>query len=316
MRKEQMERGKGIHTIVAIIVIVSVLGGVMYIMTRPKAQFEISDLEIYTPSEIAGKNTEIFFTLLNTGVEAGTFDAELQVDGEISKNRSIELSENEDKKINFSIKFDEPGEHSVKIGDLSENFKIEASEFKVNDLDISSEVVEPGETLVVNVDMKNLGDLSGSYTAKLEVDGSLEKPRTVTIPGGENKTISFELRKEAKYSHTVSIGGLSESFEVLAPPEFEVNDFSVSPSLVAPGEPVNVTANVINVGDLSGSHVFKLIVNGNVEDNYSVHLEGHESTLLEFVLSKQKKGNYSVRVGGAASSFRVYVSPGGCPVCG
>lgn len=311
-----MERGRGIHIIVVVIAIVSVLGGVTYIMTRPKAHFETDDLEVYRPSETAGENTKIFFTLSNIGDRTGTFDAELRVDGEILQNRSIKLAENENERINFSVKIDEPGEHSVKIGDISEDFKIEPSEFKVSDLNIGSKVVEPGEPLTVNVKVKNSGDLSGDYNVELKVDGSVEEKWTVTIPGGKNRTVSFDLRKEENGEYPVSIGELSENFEVLAPPEFKVSDLSVSPSLVSPGETVTVTANIKNVGDLPGDHVVKLRVDGEVKDNESVHLEGHQSTSLEFELSRGVERTYSVRVEGAVNSFRVYVQSGGCQVCG
>lgn len=318
MRKEQMEKGKGTHIIAAIIAIASVLSGVAYMMTRPKPQFETTGLEINKPSETASENTEIFFTLSNNGNRSGTFNAELQVDGKNLKNQSVKLAEKENTIIGFSVKIKKPGEHSVKIGKLSENFRIKPPDFKVNGLTITPKEAIPGKTLRINVEVKNTGDLPGDYTAKLKVDGSIEARKPVTLSAGENKTLTFEIKKETKKSYTVNVGGLSGSFEVLAPAEFKVTDLSVSPSRVNPGETVNATVNIKNVGDLPGNHELKLRVNGTVEDNKSVHLEGHENTSLTFLLSKQREGNYRVKVGNSLSTFEVYTPPstGGCPVCG
>jgi len=80
---------------------------------------------------------------------------------------------------------------------------------------------------------------------------------------------------------------------VFSPPETEVF------------EPLLITINVTNVGDERGTYVANLTINNIMEQNQSVEVDGHNSTLVEFSVLKELEGNYSVELGGLFGSFKI-----------
>ena len=93
------------------------------------------------------------------------------------------------------------------------------AEFTLSNLVVSPTEVETGETVTVSVTVTNVGDESGSYTAELLVDGSKVSEETVTFEGGVSETLEFTGVSGDEGTHTVSIGDLSGSFTVTAPPK-------------------------------------------------------------------------------------------------
>ena len=93
------------------------------------------------------------------------------------------------------------------------------AEFALSNLAVSPTTVETGETVTVSVTVTNVGEETGSHTAELLVDGSKVDEETVTLEGEASETVEFTDVSGEEGAHTVSIGDLSGSFTVTAPPE-------------------------------------------------------------------------------------------------
>ncbi len=93
------------------------------------------------------------------------------------------------------------------------------AEFTLSDLVVSPSTVETGETVTVSVTVANVGEETGIYTAELLVDESKVDEETVTLGGGAGETLEFTGVSGDEGTHTVSVGSLSGSFTVEAPPE-------------------------------------------------------------------------------------------------
>ena len=93
------------------------------------------------------------------------------------------------------------------------------AEFTLSDLVVSPSKVETGETVTVTATVTNVGEETGSHTAELLVDGSKVDEETVTLEGGAEETVEFTGVSGDEGTHTVSVGDLSGSFTVTAPPE-------------------------------------------------------------------------------------------------
>jgi len=93
------------------------------------------------------------------------------------------------------------------------------AEFVLSNLVVSHTTVETEETVTVSVTVANVGEESGSYTAELLVDGSKVGEETATLEGGASETVEFTGVSGDEGTHTVSIGDLSGSFTVTAPPD-------------------------------------------------------------------------------------------------
>jgi len=90
--------------------------------------------------------------------------------------------------------------------------------------------------------------------------------------------------------------------------EFVVENLSVSPSEVEPGEPIQVSVEVRNSGGVEGTKDVELKVNGEVVDSETVTLSPDESKTVSFTVFEDKEGTYSVEIGGLTGSFEVVKS--------
>jgi hypothetical protein len=90
------------------------------------------------------------------------------------------------------------------------------AEFEVRSLNLPSEPYA-GEELTITVEVANVGESSGEYTASLNVDGQEVASQGVSIGSGQSQTISFSITIEQPGNRTVTMGDLSQTMEVLSP---------------------------------------------------------------------------------------------------
>jgi uncharacterized membrane protein len=90
--------------------------------------------------------------------------------------------------------------------------------FIVSDLTISPTGVTLGGKVSISVKVKNTGDLGGTYTAILKIDGVVENIENVSIIGGSTKTVMFTVTKEVEGTYHVEVDNLTGEFAVLTPP--------------------------------------------------------------------------------------------------
>lgn len=93
--------------------------------------------------------------------------------------------------------------------------------------------------------------------------------------------------------------------EELEPASFSTSSLSVSPQTVEPDETVTVSVVVSNSGEEAGEYAVELMVNGEAEDSRTVSLEGGESRPVEFSVTRDTAGEFSVGIGDLSGSFTV-----------
>ncbi|MHA1370959.1 MAG: CARDB domain-containing protein [Promethearchaeota archaeon] len=183
------------------------------------------------------------------------------------------------------------------------------AEFILSSLSITPAEVKLGEEATITFTVTNVGEETGVRTVKLSVEG---EPVTfvVTLEGGESEKLEFKYTPETEGTYNVEVDGLTGSFEakaVIVPPkpaEFEISNLVVSPSEVVEGEPVTVTVNIENTGEMEGSHTVTLKLDGVETETKEVTLEGGSSTTTLFTLT-EAAGEYTVTVDGLTASFTV-----------
>lgn len=75
----------------------------------------------------------------------------------------------------------------------------------------------------------------------------------VTLNPGESKSVSFQVVPTGVGIYTVSVDGLSGSFEVLGMSDIRVSGLSIIPSKVYPGDTVTISVVAINSGTATDS---------------------------------------------------------------
>ena len=91
------------------------------------------------------------------------------------------------------------------------------AEFELSNLAISPTEVEIGQAVTVTVDVENVGEVAGTKTLTLKVDGVEVETRDVEVEGGKTETASFTLVPDAEGTYSIEIDGLSGSVTVKAP---------------------------------------------------------------------------------------------------
>ncbi|MFC2024713.1 hypothetical protein ACFLTJ_04000 [Chloroflexota bacterium] len=109
---------------------------------------------------------------------------------------------------------------------------------------------------------------------------------------------------------TVSVAHLT-TFAVLAPPTpptsatFEMTSLNISPNEVDTENPVTISALLMNTGEIAGSYMVILKINGVKEETKEVNLIGGTQREITFTISQDIAGTYVVYVGGLIGSFTV-----------
>jgi len=103
---------------------------------------------------------------------------------------------------------------SVQVGPLPPT----PAEFKLSKLAINPAQVSIGERVVISVVVQNTGELEGSYTLNLRINGMMEQSKETTLAGGESANASFAVIKDKPGTYVVAVDSLAGEFIVLAPP--------------------------------------------------------------------------------------------------
>ena len=85
----------------------------------------------------------------------------------------------------------------------------------MSNLTTSPNEVSGGESLTISVDVTNTGEVEGSYTVVLKVNGSEVDTQDVTVAGGETETVTFSVSREEAGDYTVEVDDQSGSFTVV-----------------------------------------------------------------------------------------------------
>ncbi len=123
----------------------------------------------------------------------------------------------------------------------------------------------------------------------------------VELPGTINTT-NHTITAQVSHFATFAIIGKAKpaAFSLI-----RLSSLAISPTTVAPSEKVNISVSVANTGNLNGSYIVVLNINGVKEAEQSVTVAAGSSQTVSFSVAKEKAGSYSVTVDGLSGSFTV-----------
>ena len=91
----------------------------------------------------------------------------------------------------------------------------------------------------------------------------------------------------------------------LNPAEFFLTDLIIDPVEADVGEPILISTNVTNIGEIASNYTLSLIVNDVIFENHTIRLAGGVSSIVEFVHSEFREGNFTVQLGNLTDTFNV-----------
>jgi hypothetical protein len=112
----------------------------------------------------------------------------------------------------LSTRFD----HLSAFAVIAPNPKAPAA-FTVSALDVSPLETDSGQTVTVSVLVTNAGELEGSYSLNLAVNGTVVETREITMASG-SQTVIFSTAGDEAGSYSVAVNGLEGSFNVREAP--------------------------------------------------------------------------------------------------
>jgi hypothetical protein len=89
------------------------------------------------------------------------------------------------------------------------------------------------------------------------------------------------------------------------PADIKVLNVLSQPSAAMVGQPVQITANILNRGDLPGNFNAVLKINDDIEASRQIMVPGNEAVPLEFTVYKENPGNYTIDMNGKIAYFSV-----------
>jgi hypothetical protein len=296
---------------VAILALLGLLVGCGSQVATPVAAFDVSGLTASAgrPDILAGDEVEVTARVENAGSAAGTYRAELSVDGAVEARQDVKLDAGQATTVRFVIRAGPPGNHELAIGPAVATLHVTAAAaFGVRGLRLASEPAEilAGDPLEYVVEVANSGATAGTYDAALSVDGVVQGRQSTTVEAGQVATLRFAIVAGPPGVHNVEVGGARASFTVLAPAALAVTDLEVTPAAVRTGARAMAIVTVENEGGAVGAMTVKVGVDGKVAATRVVTVAGGGRLAIEVPLAVGRAGRHTVTAGAFKRSLVVW----------
>jgi len=183
---------------------------------RPAA-FELVSLAVEPTSVVLGESCYISAIVRNTGEVGGSYDAELVVDGRVVEMKQVSCAGGAAETADFTFTPTSGGASEVAVGDLSQTIEvIGPAIFRTSSVSVSPEKVFAGEAATVRATVTNTGDVAGTQSVALAVNGRQSDSQTVTLGPGGSKSVSFTFTPDQGGTYRLSVGEASTSLAVVA----------------------------------------------------------------------------------------------------
>jgi hypothetical protein len=298
---------KGILVIfISISLVISLLSG---LAISCGSKIQISNLNIYPGKIAAGEEVQIKASVYNAGQGEEKYSATLRVDGNNLETKEINLGAHEIKSIDFIFSSVTTGIYKIELNGLTGNLiVVNPPEFQVTSLEITEAEIVADTSFIVNIEVKNTGEVAGSYTAKLRVDGIETSSKEINIGIESPGKVEFSEKFISSGPHTLEIGGISKTVTVLKPAELKVNSLKVTPDLILLGQEVIAEAEISNVGEVEGELLVSILIYGQEKDHKVVFLEPGKTDSVTFKVSPDIVGEFSLGVKDQFVELRVLES--------
>jgi len=172
---------------------------------------------VVSPASVeAGQDVTVTISVTNTGELSGNYTGVLQVGDTAEATKDVTLKGGETQQVSFTVKRAQAGTYNLSIGDLNGSFtSLKPAAFTTSELTISPATTQTGEPITVTFKVTNTGQVSGTYTAVVKVNGALAGTEDIILAGGENQQVSFEVVQDQPGTYTVDVSGFSGSFDII-----------------------------------------------------------------------------------------------------
>lgn len=160
-----------------------------------------------TASDVTvGEQSTVSADVINTGRANGTVTVTLRVDGEPVSNQSVNLTAGETRRVTFDTRYDTTGRHTVEIGTQRADVDVrDAGRVELADVTADASLVGPGESVTLVATFSNTGDIDETTTVTFGVAGGQTETRTVSVPAGQRKVVTFDQTLDEPGEYTLEL---------------------------------------------------------------------------------------------------------------
>ena len=173
------------------------------------------------------------------------------------------------------------------------------AEFTLTNLTIDPLEAEVGQPILISVNVTNVGEEEGNYSANLTINDVLKGNQTLLLSGGASDIVEFTDTETAEGNYTVKIDGLSGSFKIKAASpttsSISLSNLFTDPYEAWIGDSINIKATATNLGVEPDSLSVKLMIDGSLIETKTVQLAAGETTTVEFTVNATAEGKHSVK---------------------
>ncbi|TET26359.1 MAG: hypothetical protein E3J73_04620, partial [Candidatus Bathyarchaeum sp.] len=302
-----------------LVILAFVIPGYFYVdsqISKP-ANFQVTDLILDSDLVQVWEPVQISVNVTNIGDESGNHTVTLTIDDIPITTKTVQLSGGETTTVVFTATEPTEGNHTITIGSATGLFRVTSeaptkqAELQLTNLVTSRNEAEIGDTITVSVTAANIGDEAGDFSLELFVNNQKRGTKSIQLDGGKTTLVQFEIVENAEGEYVVKVGTLTTSFRITSeaqsvkPAEFQVTDLTVNPSSVLADEVVEISVEVTNVGEATGTYTATLYIDDVIRDTRDVSVAGQASVGVDFEVSETSQGIHSVKVANQVGSFTV-----------
>jgi hypothetical protein len=255
---------------------------------------------------------------------AGTVDGEttvaLSVNGTRVANRTAAVRDGESATVGFDRTFEAAGERALTV---ETNVTLNGTRYRgtnattlpvVRPPNLTAAVastnapLQPGETLTLTATLANPGSQTAEETVRLRVGGTVRDAPSVTVPGGETRTLTLRWETTAadagRYTATVATANDTASRPIrVGRTDFAVAGLATDGPVEVDGY-VTVDVEVRNDGSLDGDAPVAVSLGGQQVETATVAVPAGETTPVEVPVDTGERppGTYTARVAVANDS--------------
>jgi len=198
-------------------------------------------------------------------------------------------------------------EHGAAFGTEPPQMNFEVTEYRVSGPFRNETYERPpslyvGETVSVESVVTNDGEQTGEYEAALELDGTVLAATGGELAPGDSDRVTLSHTFGEPGTYELSTGRDRMALGVREPARVEVQDLSVSPTTVSPGDDVTVTVQVSNPSDRYATGPVVVTLDDDEVASLDVTLAASESTTRTVTVPVTSDGEHTFAAGDRTAS--------------
>jgi outer membrane protein assembly factor BamB len=257
----------------------------------------VADARASSANPVAGAPLTVAATVSNPAGTEQERAVELLVDGTAVANRTVTVEGNAERTVEFTYRFDAPGEYAVAVGDATVGTVPVAPAVTVESARVERSRVATGAPVRVVATVANAAPVTRERTVTFTADGGAVATRAVELGGEERTEVAAETRFETRGERALAVDGVAAGTVAVVRP-VTVRTVTLADERVPLGRTATVQVAVENVTERTHSRTLGVAVDGTERVTRTVEVEGGAERTVDVAAGFDAPGERTVSVAG------------------